>query len=67
MAEQGTHFWLIAFISDCRHLSASGTLTPKPGATRLDMYNLIRDDLVARTPGLRDASVIAFDIQPNKL
>lgn len=67
MAEQGTHFWLIAFISGRRHASASGTITPKSGATRMEMYNIIRDKLIADMPGLSEASIIAFNIQPNKL
>jgi hypothetical protein len=62
-----THFWLMAFGKDGGFASASGTITPERGATRLEMHNLIRDNLIAENPVLNGASIIAFDIQPNKL
>lgn len=65
--EQGTHFWLMTFADDRGHYGASGTTTPEPGATRMDMHNIIRTTLIEREPGLQGVPVIAFDIQPNKL
>jgi hypothetical protein len=65
--KDGTHFWLMAFAKNGRFSSACGTITPQAGWTRLDVHNLIRDDLFGKVPELRDASVIAFDLQPNKI
>jgi hypothetical protein len=67
MPKQGTHFWLMTFADERGHYGANGTMTPEPGATRIDMYNVIHATLVERDPDLRGVPVIAFDIQPNRL
>ncbi len=71
MAEQGTHFYFMSMqMSNARGFYTTdfqGVLTPKPGQTRLDLFNEIRADFEAREPRVRSGVVIAFDIQPNKL
>ena len=70
-ADQGTHFWFMAiqtpnsrgyFVADYK-----GTITPEPGATRLDLFNELLDGVGQRWPESRGGVVLAFDIQPNKL
>lgn len=72
--EQGTHFWFMSLMvplptgSGFSTFGRRGHCTPKPGATRFEVF----DDLLALakqgTPELdRDAVVISFDIQPNQL
>lgn len=69
--QQGTHFWFVAIQTP----AASGynlghywgTVTPGAEATRLDLFNWLISDVYERNPRARGGSVIAFDIQPNKL
>jgi hypothetical protein len=70
-AEQGTHFFYIT-MHQVNALgpytnSFSGAFTPKPGETRLDLYNAIRADFEASDSKVRGGIVLAFDIQPNQL
>lgn len=44
-----------------------GVLTPKPGTTRIDLFNEIRDQIYRDFPQSRGGAVIAFDAQPNEL
>lgn len=44
-----------------------GILTPRPGATRLELFNEIREQIERDNPQSRDGAVIAFDVQPNDL
>lgn len=70
--KQGTHFWFMTIQTpraDGRtHVGEySGTITPKRGETRLDLYRWLRADVCAKYPDSQSGSVIAFDLQPNKL
>jgi len=66
-AKQGTHFWFASFTNNGDAMSFSGTSTPAPGATRMDMFNEIVREINAEHPETTRAAVLAFDIQPNKL
>ena len=69
--EQGTHFWFMVFQtpneSGLYVNSYQGTWTPKPGATRLDLFNAIRDFVREQDPRARGGVVTAFDIQRNEV
>lgn len=70
-AGQGTHFWFMV-IQTPRDgglyvNSYQGTWTPEPGATRLDMFNIIRAFVNEKDPRSRGGAAVAFDIQPNEL
>jgi hypothetical protein len=71
MPERGSHFFFIT-MSQVNHMgpymnTLTGTLTLKPGATRLELFNEIRAEFESRDPKVRGGTVLAFDIQPNKL
>lgn len=66
-AEQGTHFWFASFTKNGDAMSFSGTSTPSPRATRMDMFNDITTTIFAEHPEVTGAAVLAFDIQPNQL
>jgi hypothetical protein len=44
-----------------------GTVTPSPDATRLELFNQIRQEVAGNDPRSRGAIVLSFDIQPNEL
>jgi hypothetical protein len=44
-----------------------GVLTPKPGTTRLSLFNDIRAEIEQADPLSAGGVVIAFDVQPNEL
>ncbi|MFB7707903.1 hypothetical protein [Streptomyces sp. NPDC056105] len=70
-AKQGTHFWFMVIQipnwGGYCVTSYQGALTPKLGATRLDMFNEIRADIDEVDPQARGGAAIAFDIQLNEL
>lgn len=71
MSNQGTHFWFMV-IGTRNAVGAwmntyTGTWTPKPGATRLDMFNIIQAYVDEQDPRARGGIVTAFDIQRNEL
>lgn len=71
-SEQGTHFWFmsLAQATSERGVSThhrSGTCTPQPGDTRLDMFRMLHAHVNETSPDLAGAAVTAFDIQPNQL
>jgi hypothetical protein len=47
--------------------SYQGVLTPRPGTTRLSLFNEVRAEIDQRDPLAIGGAVIAFDVQPNKL
>jgi hypothetical protein len=69
--DEGTHFWFMSvmavnprgpWVNDYQ-----GTLTLTPGATRMDLFNQIREEVAEKDLRSRDAIVLAFDIQPNRI
>jgi hypothetical protein len=66
-----THFWFMSVMAtNPRGLWVNdyqGTLTPAPGATRLETFNQIREEVATKDPRSRHAIVLAFDIQPNRI
>lgn len=70
-AEPNSHFWFMSVVT----MNAvgpwfndyQGTLTLAPGATRLEVFNQIREEVAQNDPRSRGSLVIAFDIQPNEL
>lgn len=44
-----------------------GCMTPKPGWTRRDAYQAIREEHVRVNPHLAKASVLFFSLEPNQL
>lgn len=71
MSEQGTHFIFMALTVPTPNgfmtLRRSGVVTPPVGATRQDMFERLRQQVIAEDPSYAEAVVISFDIQPNKL
>lgn len=71
MAKQVPHFWFMTIQTPngagFRINSYQGVLTPKPGTTRLDLFNELREEIERRDPLSRGGCVIAFDVQPNAL
>lgn len=64
---QGTHFWFASFTKNGDVISFSGTSTPTPDATRMDMFNEIVIEILTEHPEVDGAAVLAFDVQPNQL
>lgn len=68
---QGPLFWLMVIqASNPMGFSVNsyqGTWTPARGATRLDLFNAIRQHVNDTEPHCRTGVVTAFDIQPNKI
>lgn len=68
--EQGTHFYFMTGAGrnalGLRQEERAGVTTLPPGTTRWDAYQRLRDEF-ARDTGLKDFTVIAFDVQPNQL
>jgi len=68
MATQGSHFWFMVIAMPGGNVgSYQGTITPRPGATRLDMFNQVREDVRRHAPATTAGAVTAFDVQPNQL
>jgi hypothetical protein len=70
-SDQGTHFWFMAIQtpngSGYCLADYQGVCTPCPGATRLDVFNDLREGINRQHPQSRGGTVIAFDIQPNQI
>ena len=68
---QGMHFYLMVIqtpINGGVQTSENyGTCTPEEGATRHDLFEAIKANAIRTNPVAAHGSVIAFDIQPNKL
>ncbi|MEU8623056.1 hypothetical protein [Streptomyces sp. NPDC048623] len=65
---QSTHFFFMSVrtaIGEFTHFS--GAFTPRPGATRSEVFEWVYGELGRRRPEARGSSVIAFDVQPNGL
>lgn len=72
MSQQGSHFWFMTIqapngTGGIYMNSYQGTRTPHRGATRLELFNAIRQEIKQVDPLSESGVVIAFDIQPNKL
>ena len=71
MAKPQPLFWLMTIQTPnaCgyRINDFQGVVTPAPGATRLSLFNEIRQEVARRDPLSAGGSVIAFDMQPNEL
>ncbi|MDT9688181.1 hypothetical protein Q5762_07395 [Streptomyces sp. P9(2023)] len=71
MATQGTHFWFMTIQTPTTggfHIrDFSGTISPSRGRTRFDLFNELRKKVTEVDPKTEHGTVIAFDIQPNKL
>lgn len=71
--EQGTHFWLMTMAQQipgqpgAHYVTHYGSVFPKAGATRLDMFNWARQRIVDEDPRMADGNVIAFDFGPNTI
>lgn len=70
--QQGTHFFLITIQyprpgGTVGITSANGAWTPARKSTRLDVFNAIRAELESQYPECRGGTVLAFDLQPNRL
>ncbi|MFI9598965.1 hypothetical protein ACIHCX_03620 [Streptomyces sp. NPDC052043] len=69
--KQGSHFWMMTIqtpnAAGYNVTDYQGTLTPARGATRLDLFNEIREEIYRESPHSRGGVVIAFDVQPNQL
>lgn len=69
--KQGTHFWFMTVFKpipgggDVRDFR--GTASPKPGATRFDLFDEVRAKVNELDPSKVGGTVIAFDVQPNTL
>jgi hypothetical protein len=70
-AEPDSHFWFLSVMATNAagpwFNSYQGALTLAPGATRLEVFNQIREEVARNDPRSRGAIAIAFDIQPNEL
>ncbi|MFF4380315.1 hypothetical protein [Kitasatospora sp. NPDC001547] len=71
-AAQPTHAWLITLQRPLERgvlatFTTEGTYTALPGATRQKAYQEIRALLAKERPELRDANVLFFSLEPNRL
>ncbi|MGI5341868.1 hypothetical protein ACQEVS_32920 [Streptomyces sp. CA-181903] len=72
---QGSHHFVITLETPASSLSGatavsytlSGTLTPPPGATRHDMYQLVRAEAEKADPLLTRANTLFFSLERNDL
>jgi len=71
--QQGTHHFIITVQKPLPGGAGfavadwSGWINPQPGSTRQDIYLWLKEEQARRNPELVNASVIFFDLQPNKL
>ncbi|GAA5615648.1 hypothetical protein CP981_17540 [Streptomyces platensis] len=66
--QQGTHQWVITLEKPGR-VSGSwyGAYTPPAGATRHDVFTVLKSGIEAENPELAGATVIFFALEPNQL
>lgn len=64
---QGTHFYFMSLYGNGNVWRRSGHLTPPQSWTRFDAFESLLAYVKESTPELADATVLAFDIQPNKI
>ncbi|MBC2879806.1 MULTISPECIES: hypothetical protein [Streptomyces] len=70
---QGSHHFVITLETPISARSAgasytlSGTLTPPPGATRYDVYQLVRAEAERADPLLQRANTVFFSLERNEL
>lgn len=69
---QGTHHYVITLEKPirpgvCANASFAGTITPRPDATRIDIYQELYQNSINRHPELDGASVLFFSLEPNQL
>jgi 6-phosphogluconolactonase/glucosamine-6-phosphate isomerase/deaminase len=70
MPERQEYFWYMTVVGrndlGTRQEERQGLILLPTGSTRSEAYERLRRDVAADT-GLRNVTVIAFDIQPNQL
>ena len=71
MGEQGTHFWFMTIYKvtggDGSVRDFRGTFCPPSGATRFDVFDLIKQKVHQSDPSTVGGTAIAFDVQRNTL
>lgn len=70
--QQGTHFWFMSLLvpvpTGFSTFHRRGHCTPKPGSTRVNVFDDLLTLVKQGSPELaHDAVVISFDIHPNQL
>ncbi|MFH9870955.1 hypothetical protein ACH4NT_33385 [Streptomyces lydicus] len=65
---QGSHHWVITLEKPGR-VSGSwyGAYTPPTGATRHDVFKVLKSGIEAENPELAGATVVFFALEPNQL
>ncbi|MFJ8161178.1 hypothetical protein ACIRBY_09605 [Streptomyces sp. NPDC096136] len=67
-AAQGSHMWVLTLEMPGRGMSTQyGTWTPPAGATRYDVFIVLRDHIVAQQPQMASANCVFFSLEPNQL
>ncbi|MGA6159305.1 hypothetical protein ACPEIC_38860 [Stenotrophomonas sp. NPDC087984] len=69
--QQGSHHFVLTlqkphgggFIS----ATFTNTITPRPGTTRADIYEALREQVTRANPELANANVMFFSLEPNGL
>lgn len=71
MPEQGSHHFVLTVQKPQTGSYAVGTwhgdITPAPGATRRDSYELLREEHARRYPDLAGGIVLHFSLESNQL
>ncbi|MFD0437193.1 hypothetical protein [Streptomyces chartreusis] len=67
-----SHFWFMGLIKpngvgSFSTYRRSGTTTPPRGATRESMFEYLKANVIDTDPETAGATIMSFDIQPNKL
>ncbi|MFI6084617.1 hypothetical protein ACIBBB_27200 [Streptomyces sp. NPDC051217] len=65
---QGSHFYVLTVEKQgLASATCSGSYTPPPGATRLDAFNALYQELTSSAPTLHRANVVFFSLEPNQI
>ncbi|MEU9795431.1 hypothetical protein AB0E27_33490 [Streptomyces sparsogenes] len=69
--QQGTHHFVLTLQKPhgggTTTATFANTLTPLPGDTRTDIYELLRKQVAKAHPELATANVLFFSLEPNQL
>jgi len=70
-AQQGTHHYLLTLQvptgGGFYTSTYAGTCTPLAGSTRHDVYQQLRNEMARNNSQLAKATLLFFDLQPNRL
>lgn len=67
-APQYTHHYILTLeMPQYASFTVSGVMTPRPGATRDEVYTEIRRDATKDDPRMTRANVVFFSLEPNQL